>query len=674
MALFQDEEITQEEFNNQHSEKKEPDIFSNLGYDDIIKERQTVRQKRIDEESNWVNNIVSPDKINDWKKQGSMTALQVWHKKNKNELMPYMGTWAQGSKSFNIKNISEKLQTGQVITSEERKQFEDFVLDLAEIQTRGYSFGGGAMNIGLETIPFMAEFALGLLTTGGTSSFGATTSRLSTEFVKKGLAKQIGEGIAKTAYNATINPKTLAFTATRLPQQVRARMGDIMLSDSLAISPEGQAILKESETTPATAFLKALALTNIEVGSEMSGELLVRPFMQAGAKLGKVIAQPVLKMLPKGFADEFVKLAEDVTKLPFAKAVDDLGFNGILEEMGEERVGDLLQFAFNLDGEDGWSFEQFLDAMFPSVEQLGQEALSFGVTGMGMNAVHNTLRAIPKVGDKYTKDGFLLDAGIFRMQGYDSYLDKKVRETLKEKGKKEDEIDNALHFSSRDDKVQFLKDAKTEFDTKKEFDAKEFEKDLQAEEIKDKTYQKFLQGGVSQDVAFANATLFKQFFRKFGADNKKAFDDWYNKFDVQYNVPAKQSVAQYQSANNNIVDLTNDFAKTPTIDEVKNYINEIIENGTKFATLSPNWFVDIKGGKRTTKKILNAGNYKKLNISQKNRHNKYIMSLEKLLANAEYAGEKDNTKKDKKPNVEKYHYFKTDVKIGNKTYQLIFDT
>ncbi len=584
MALFQEEEITQEEFNNQYAEKKEPDIFSKLGYDDIIKERQAVRQKRINEESNWVNNIVSPDKVNEWKKQGSMTALQVWHKKNKNELMPYMGTWAQGSKSFNIKNISDKLQTGQVVTPEERKQFEDFVLDLAEIQTRGYSFGGGAMNIGLETIPFMAEFALGLLTTGGTSSFGATTSRLSTEFVKKGLAKQIGEGILKTAYNATVNPKTLAFTATRLPQQVRARMGDIMLSDSLAISPEGQAILKESETTPAIAFLKALALTNIEVGSEMSGELLVRPFMQAGAKLGKVIAEPVLKMLPKGFADEFVKLAEDVTKLPFVKAVDTFGWNGILEEMGEERVGDLLQFAFNLDGEEGWSFEQLLDAMFPSLEQLGQEALSFGVTGMGMNAVHNTLRAIPKVGDKYTKDGFLLDAGIFRMQGYDSYLDKKVRETLKEKGKKEDEIDNALNFSSREDKVQFLKDVKAEFDTKKEFDAKEFEKDLQAEEIKDKTYQKFLQGGVSQDVAFANATLFKQFFRKFGADNKKAFDDWYNKFDVQYNVPAEQGAAQYQSANS---------AGAETSVEISTAKKEWEEKGTD-SKYFKKWFGDSK--------------------------------------------------------------------------------
>lgn len=132
--------------------------------------------------------------------------------------------------------------------------------------------------------------------------------------------------------------------------------------------------------------------------------------------------------------------------------------------------------------------------------------------------------------------------------------------------------------------------------------------------------------------------------------------------------------------NNNVVDLTNDFEKAPSIDEVKAYINEIVENGTKFATLSPNRFVDIKKEssnkkqKRITNKILNKGNYKGLNKKETSRYNKYLASLEKLLANAEYAGEKENTKKDKKPNVEKYYYFKTDVKIGNKIYQLIFDT
>lgn len=130
----------------------------------------------------------------------------------------------------------------------------------------------------------------------------------------------------------------------------------------------------------------------------------------------------------------------------------------------------------------------------------------------------------------------------------------------------------------------------------------------------------------------------------------------------------------YQAENNNIVDLTDDFEKSPTIQEVKNYINKIVENGTKFATLSPEWFVDIRKGSRTSGKILNRGNYKKLGKSATNRHNKYILSLEKLLANAEYSGAKENTKKDKKPNVEKYHYFKTNVKIGDKIYEIIFDT
>lgn len=130
----------------------------------------------------------------------------------------------------------------------------------------------------------------------------------------------------------------------------------------------------------------------------------------------------------------------------------------------------------------------------------------------------------------------------------------------------------------------------------------------------------------------------------------------------------------YQSANNNAVDLTDDFDRTPTLEDVKNYINEIVENGTKFATLSPNWFVDVKGGSKKKDHIIKSSNFKNMNKAEKRRHNKYVMSLEKLLANAEYIGEKENTKQDKKPNVEKYHYFKTNVKIGNKTYQIIFDT
>ena len=626
MALFQEEEVTQEQFNDKYK-LNQPDLFSNLGYDDILKQREEDRQKRIEDERQWVSNIVSPDKVNEWKNQGSMSAIQVFHKKNKNELVPYMGTWKEGTKSFDIKRISDKIQTGQIITPEERKKFEDYILDLAEIQTRGYTLGGKAMNLGLETIPFMAEFAIGLLTSGGTASVGATSSKLSTEVLKKSLKQQIAEGVKKTVYNATINPRTYAFTATRLPQQVRARMGDVMLSDAVAVSPEGQAILQESEEKPAIAFMKALALTNIETASELSGAMLVRPVLKGAGQLSKVIASPVLKHLPESFTEKFVKLAEQVTKLPFAKAVDDLGFNGILEEMGEERVGDLLQFAFNLDNEEGYSFEQLLDAVFPSGEDLLAEAMSFGVTGLGMNAVDKGLKSIPKVKEKYTKDGFLIDAGIFRVAGYDSYIDSKVKEELEKRGKSEEEIDNAINFSTRDDKVQFLKETNTPFDSKKEYDDKEFEKELKRAEVEDKAYEKLTQGGVNQDVAFANAKLFGQFFKKYGSGNIKAFNEWFDKFDVQYNVPVKgeQTITNEQTSINeqftsNLGSLSSQMKEAPKEENIIQDYGEHLEGAKKDKVTKEENNINESDIEKILKKVKSD--------SQKEQVKKYLEALE----------------------------------------------
>ena len=616
MALFQD----YKEDGNIVNHTVEPDTFSKLGFDEIVEERRINREQQAENERLWVSNIVSPERIKEWENKGKMTAIEVWQKKNKNELIPYMGTWQEGTETFGIKNISDKLKKGQVVSPEERQKYEDFILDMAEIQTRGYTFGGGATNIGLETLPFMAEFGIGLLTTGGTASIGATTSKIGAETVKKTVKQKIAEGVKKTAFNATLNPKTYAFTATRLPQQVRARMGDIMLSDSIAITPEGQAILKEGETSPAIAFMKALAMTNVEVASEISGAMLVRPVMQGAGQLSKAIASPVLKHLPDGFAEKFVKLAEEATKLPFAKAVDELGFNGVLEEIGEERVGDLLKFALNIDEEEGYSFEQLLDAVFPSAEQLGQEALSFGVTGVAMNVAHAGLKSLPKVGEKYTKDGFLIDAGIFRTHGYDSYLDSKVKEELTKKGKTEDEIENVLDFSTRDDKIQFLKESKTEFDSKKQYDEKELEKELKRIEVEDVAFEKLTQGGVDKDVAFANAKLFGQFFKQYGANNPEAFKEWFNKFDVQYNVPANGKGIMQQGVNEerNLV-----MAHASRIGS----INDIIQSGS---LLAPSFSITSKESETLEEgkfgEVIFIRNPKKIDYKEDNIYDRDIYS------------------------------------------------
>ena len=125
---------------------------------------------------------------------------------------------------------------------------------------------------------------------------------------------------------------------------------------------------------------------------------------------------------------------------------------------------------------------------------------------------------------------------------------------------------------------------------------------------------------------------------------------------------------------NNVIDLSNKFSKTPTLEDVKNYVNELVQKGAKFATLNPDWFVDTKVNSRAKKHILYSNEWGSMNRQERERHNQYVMGLEELLNNSEYIGEKENTKEDKKDNIKKYHYFKTITKIGQNNYEIIFDT
>lgn len=123
---------------------------------------------------------------------------------------------------------------------------------------------------------------------------------------------------------------------------------------------------------------------------------------------------------------------------------------------------------------------------------------------------------------------------------------------------------------------------------------------------------------------------------------------------------------------NNIVDLSEHFSKTPTVQELREYINDIVENGTKFATLSPDWLVDIKGGRKKKDHLIYSSKYRTSSLAEKRRHRQYIQALEELLSKAEYSGSKQNIKTEKKPDVEKYHYFTSKVKSGSKMYRLGF--
>lgn len=122
------------------------------------------------------------------------------------------------------------------------------------------------------------------------------------------------------------------------------------------------------------------------------------------------------------------------------------------------------------------------------------------------------------------------------------------------------------------------------------------------------------------------------------------------------------------------VDLTNYFTSNPTMQEVKEFLNKMVEEGKEFATSSPDWFVDIPSSSRKKDHIAKSSQFQRMNKSQKNRHNKYVMALEDLLGSAQYLNSSPNKKPLEKPNTQQYHYFTSEAKIGDKNYKILFDT
>ena len=134
-----------------------------------------------------------------------------------------------------------------------------------------------------------------------------------------------------------------------------------------------------------------------------------------------------------------------------------------------------------------------------------------------------------------------------------------------------------------------------------------------------------------------------------------------------------EEISSYKSDEPPILDWTNKFKTTPTLQEVRTYVKKLVDEAVKFATLSPDWFIDIIGNSEKRKHLVNSSRRKTMNKADIKRHNKYIMGLEELINNSKYKNSSPNTKLKEKPNIEKYHYFISNIKIGNKEYKIILN-
>ncbi len=489
------------------------DLFQQNNTLDYFQNRsETERQNQI----NVINSFVSPEFIEAEKKKGKVSAFETLSNAKKwGYAVPYIGTGASIGESLKIKHIQDKASEGIQLTPEEMNTYKEFVLDIASLSARGQTIPSMAFDGLLQSIPYAVEMGVGLATAGegvGLASLGQTGAKIGVkQTLKQGVIKTTKEAVKNKLANTTA--KTLLrdttigvgkFNMKYLPQQGVKRFGEIEVDNNLYLTPEGEVLLNEAETNPAISALKAMAMTHIETLSETAGYA----FTAGGKALGSVIHSKVLDKMPKSFAKNFDKLAKDITGLTGFKALEKYGFNGLLEEFGEERVADLLKVTFNLDEQEGYSFDQFVGAMFPPKEQAIAELLSFalmGGAGVGIKktadysryktiandirnqslkkdgtynltrmkklikqsnpsisatnlnkAINSIQNGILKTKD-YSVDDFLLDCGVFRLHAKKSITDERLTEILEKGGVKEEDIEEFLDFASNDDKAQLLK-------------------------------------------------------------------------------------------------------------------------------------------------------------------------------------------------------------------------
>ncbi len=250
------------------------------------------------------------------------------------------------------------------------RRVEEWVVELEERQRRGITIGGRIAEGIVELPGFMVEFLL-------TGPFFKSASVTAKTAARKVLGRLADKGVGRLAVRvAGAGFGTLARTGVNIPR-VLAGAAEQMSPD-ISVTPEGAMVFTEATTSPWSALARSFGDLYIENLTEVSG----RAIGEAVAGASRLVGGKLAKQFPKlsSYTEELAKswLAKNPSKTisQFLKTTSTkVGYDGILEEMGEERLGSVLRAATGL-GE--W------DDVVPSYEDLLVEAGIFSVIPVGI--------------------------------------------------------------------------------------------------------------------------------------------------------------------------------------------------------------------------------------------------------------------------------------------------
>ncbi|MCP5375199.1 MAG: hypothetical protein H6743_03785 [Rickettsiaceae bacterium] len=232
----------------------------------------------------------------------------------------------------------------------------------AQEQQKDSTFGAQVANVLLGLPSFAGEFML----TAGTYAAGKKVAEEAlTKVFKKYTTKELKEKLGVKILTSTIGATVQAPIAglTRIPAGTVQRMlpeYEIGLNDLGQLELE---ITKPGDTL-SQALAKAYGDQWVEVVSERSGGLFTA--------VNKSARDGLIKL---GLLKSFLKANPTAEVSAFNQWVRRAGWNGILNEMGEERLGEVGRAIIGLE-----------EYQLPTPEQLAVELVSFSIPGVAINA------------------------------------------------------------------------------------------------------------------------------------------------------------------------------------------------------------------------------------------------------------------------------------------------
>lgn len=498
-------------------------------------------------------NVASPDEIAEWKKKGGMGIAEAWEKNHKwASFAPYVNTTRDAADAITVSVLLNRAKNGEALTPDQEEKLVDYLRDMKELEVRGFTFGGGTVNAILATIPYLEEFGIGLAASAegvGLASLGKTLSTIGAKkAARKAVEAELKKAALKSAAPAAIKstvplsaakkiykdtlvkttgvkalanvglkeglkettkalPSAVAtstkFGLTKMPHTFAGSIADRQISSGVYVTDLGNTVFTASEH-PALSVMKALGESTFEALTETAGWTF--------SPVASYFAKPVQKLLPKKFFTEFEKLVSSRYGMAATEALKKYGYDGVIEEMGEEVLNRFLNQVFGINGLDEYNFDGFMNNVLyaNNPSQWGQEALSFAAVGGAGHLAAGTRSKVAETWKKkqYEKDvkkltervnkhiqspeQFYLDQGLIKIKGSQSLAEQKLRSIWSahnvDKDLQDDILKNMSEIEIRSELKKAIEDD-TENSTHEEV-TKKIENDLTKKFIDNKTFAK----------------------------------------------------------------------------------------------------------------------------------------------------------------------------------------